>query len=412
MSSLIKQVFEDVCGALAIDMGLALRLSRYQMGFVNKNRDHAEFFGGNLTGVHVVRFLDSDKNRWFDEIIDADEEELRERLHVIPALSGANGVFQVSGDPMNLSVVWLLHRLHNETSLKPEVRKEAMINALLIVQFKFLTSRLFRHFKYPADRAVAEATYAQLTNKFSIKIYGSWLAVLRARAEDVVSNTSIHFQAIAKMDNDDGVVRMLNDVQGRIREMLKNIYGVFLKTHATGTKITATSSVIEHDGVQVLKDQTRGLQTYTRYLKSVVGDRNSFVRDELLRVVENLMPSAPPKHLEATLEFLSSAHLQTKPVDVGRLLEMVMIHSFAYLASNRAQVRASVDLAGLLSRLRGVYTSSRSTDPELLALRVEMEKAVRQAVTTKTDAVIASVRTAALLYVVARTYTMRHYTTL
>ena len=85
MSSAIKAVFESFCGNLPIDKSLAKRLHSFTTNFINKNRDHIEFFGGNLTGAHVVRFVDADKNHWFDDILDGvDEEELRERIHVLP----------------------------------------------------------------------------------------------------------------------------------------------------------------------------------------------------------------------------------------------------------------------------------------------------------------------------------------
>ena len=410
MPSQIKAVFEALCGEVVFDKKLVTAVHRFQTNFVTKNKDHIEFFGGNLTGVQVVRFLDADKNRWFQDILaNADEEELREPLHVIPALSNDNGVFKVAGDPMNLSCAWLLHRLHNNTKLSTVERREAMIDVLLAMQFKFLTSRLYRLFRWPADEATAKATYAQLSNKFSIKVHGSWLAVLKARAEDVISNTSIHFDAIAKMDDDREVVMMINDIQGRIRDMLKNIYGVYLQVKAAGTKITSTSSVIEHDGVEVLKDRTKGLTTYPRYLKSVISDRNSFVREELINVVANVMPSAAPKYIRSSLEYLSANYMRSSG-DIEKLVDACLIHSFSYLADNRASLRGNVDLAALLTRLRGVYTSSRSSDPDLLFLREAMEMQVRRAIDTKTNSVVASVRTGVLLYLVARAYTMNHYT--
>jgi hypothetical protein len=409
--SKIKAIFDEHCANLRFDRALARRLHAFSTGFVNKNRDHIEFFGGVLTGVHVVRFLDTDKHHWFDDVLDgADEEELREKIHVLPVVNGANGVFQVSGDPMNLSCVWLLHKLHNAKELTVSERYQAMMDVLFVLQTKFLTSRLFRHFKYPIDKPKAEATYAQLTNKFSIKNEGSWIKVLNSRSEDVLSNSGIHFETISKMDNDVMIVRMLNDIQGRIRDMLKNIYAVFLKVHQEGSRISSTSSVVEHDGVEVLKDRVRGLANYTRYLKSVISDKNSFIRDELMSVVQKIVPNAPPKHIRATLEYMSANYLKSATDPVDKLLDAVMVHSFGYLSANRSSMSSAVDLAGLLSRLKGVYTYSRSTDPELMKLRHDTEAIVRRAVETKTEAVIASVRTAVLLYLVSRTYTMQHYT--
>lgn len=410
MAAEIKAIFQSTCTQVVPDLKLVNNLRKLSVGFVNKNKNHIEFFGGNLTGVQPVRFLTSDKEHWFDIILEADEVELTEKIQALPIVNGPNGVFIVSGDPMNLSVVWLLHIILRSPKLTPEKKHEAMVDALLYIQFKFLTSRLYRHFKYPADKQTAEATYAQLTNKYSIKQYGSWIAVLKSRAEDVISNSSIHFDAIARMDSDEGVVRMVNDIQGRIRDMLKNIYRVFLKVHQDGVKIASVSSVAEHDGVEVLKDKVHGLGTYTNYLKSITGDRNSFIRAELERVVENISVSAPPKLIHTSLEYISNNYNNRTADDIGKLLESTMLHSFSYLSNNLTVVSSSVDLASLLIRLRGIYTSSRSSDQELLELRKLAEKVIRRAIDTKNDAVVASVRTAVLLYIIARAYTMRHYT--
>lgn len=410
MASEIKEIFQSVCTRVVPDNRLADNLRKLQIGFVNKNKSHSEFFGGNLTGVQVVRFLQSDKEIWFDLILEADEVELTEKIQALPIVNGPNGTFHVSGDPMNLSMIWLLHVILRSPKLSAQRKHDAMIDALLFIQFKFLTSRLVRHFPFPADPGTAEATYTQLTNKFSIKQYGSWIAVLKSRAEDVISNSSIHFDTIARMDSDEMVVRMINDIQGRIRDMLKNIYNVFLQVHRDGIKIASTSSVVEHDGVEVLKDRTKGLVTYTNYLKTIVGDRNSFIREELVNVVKNISSTAPPKLIVESLQYISANYQSRTADEIGQFLEMTMLHSVSYLASNRTEVSANMDVASLLLRLRGIYTSSRSSDPELLALRTATEKIIRKAIDTKTDNVVASVRTAVLLYVVARAYTMRHYT--
>jgi hypothetical protein len=411
MADLIKTIFEKGVDSLAVDAELAKKLKLYQTEFVNKNSDHSEFFGGNLTGVHVVRFTDQDKVKWFD-MIQADEDKLQDETDQVPAVksSSTGEVFKVAGDALNLSCAYLLHKLHNETKLSAALRREAMIDVLLILQFKFLTGRLYQHFRFPADRAVAEATYMVLTNKFSLKVYGSWLAVLTARAEDVLSPSSIHFQAISKFNDDELIVRMLNDIQGRIRDMLKNIYNVFRQVHADGLKIRTTSSIVEYDGMEALKDKTKGVENYTRYIRSVASDKNSFIKQELLDIVLTIAASAGEKRVKMVLEFICNNYLKTTGPNVDELLTDSMVHSFSYLAENKGSIRGNIDLATLLVRLKNIYTASRSTDPLLMKLRNDAEVIVMKAIDTNSKNVVASVRTATLLYIVARAYTMRHYT--
>jgi len=405
----IRDIFDDVCRNVVADKALSLRIHRYVVDFINRNSEHSQFFGGNLTGVQVVRFVESDKNHWFDDILDVNEHDLQDKINKLACVQGKDGVRHVSGDALNQSCVWLCYKFHNASNLTIDERAQTIQDILLALQFKFLTSRLFRHFKFPADRASAEAAYAQLSNKYSIKIYGTWLKVLEARCSDITAKTSSHFNVIARMDDDMGVVRMLNDIQGRLRDMLKNIFGQFVQIKDAGEKITSSSGVVDFDGVEVLKDRSKGLATYTNYMNSVVGDKNSFIRGELLKVVQDIFPSAPPKHIVSALEYISNNYLKSRSDDIAKLIEMTMIHSFTYLEKNRQTVQAGINLPKLLERLRGVYTSSRSTDPDLMDLRRFAEVIVRKSVDTRTDSVIASVRTAVLLYIVSRAYTMCHW---
>lgn len=413
MDNSIKEVFDSECAKLKINSDLVKRLHAYQVKFVNKNEDHIKFFGGNLLGVHNPRFTDWDRDQWFNDILEVIPGPLEERLLDLPTV---NADFHVSSDTMNLSCVWLAHAIFVNPKLSDQQKQDAMIDVMLVLQYKFLTSRLYRHFRYPADPAVAEATYAQLTYKYSIKVYGNWSALFYARAKEIIAKENdqgkpgIHYNTITVMNDDAQVVYMLNDTQGRIRDMLKNIYDVFLRVHQQGIRISSTSAVIEHDGVEILKDKSKNLLAYGRYLNSIVTDKNSFIREELVAIIEKLQQTMPPKLFRETLTWMSSNYRQQGAGEIEEVLNETLIHSFDYLSHNRNLVRNNTDLPNLLSKLRGVYMSSRSTDPILFSLREKVEKIVKQATGNKNSSLIASVRTGILLYVVLRAMTMKHYT--
>jgi hypothetical protein len=373
---------------------------------VAKNDQHLEFFGGNLTGVHTVRFVEDDRDRLFSEVLEADDRTLEERLH---SLKTVNPEWKVSSDVFNISSAWLIHAFCTSKHLDEEQRFEGMVRVCQYLQYKFLTSRLFQLFRYPADKEVAAATYAQLTYKFALKVHGSWGKCLRARAEAVCGPESIWRQQIEQFDEDYGVTLMLNDVQGRIRDMLKNIYGVFLKVHEEGGRIKSTSATIESDGEVILKDRSKSLGHYTRYIRSVIPDRNSFIRQELLDVICDVMDTMPPRLLTTTLEWasLNYAHLHDNHVEAA--VDLVMEHAFDYFAEHREFLRSAGDLPGMLSKLRGAYMSSRSTDQRLFALRSLVEGIVREATNVRNDSLIAATRTGFMLYVVLRAFTMKHY---
>ena len=402
----IKTTFEEECHDLVIDTKLAKRIAQFQANFRTKNEDHIAFFGGKLIGVHVVRFMDSDSDEWFQDVLGGvDDQMLKERLIALPDV---NEKFHVSSDTFNLSCAWLLHALWS-SHLDEETKSEAMVNVALILQYKFITSLLYHYFKWPADKAVAEATYAHLSYKFLIKNFDSWYSLLRFFSERLVAKDALHRRAIQQMDRDDDVVRMVNDIQSRIRDMIKNIYKEFMNVHKQGIKIHSSSAVVEFDGEEVLRDRTHGLQNYTRYIQSIVPDKGSFIRQELVAIIEKLMDSMNPRLFNECLEWMSANYQRQGAGIIEELLDDTLLHSFTYLQANTTLVRSTHDLPGILSKLRGTYTSSRSTDPILLGLRSKAEKVAKLATNNKNSNTLAALRTGLLLYICLRTYTMHYY---
>lgn len=406
----IKSIFDDECKKLKIDAQFAKAVHRYQILFVNKNREHIEFFGGHTLGVQVVRFTSADRSKWFDEILKAEEGPLASRLSGLDVIDYENRI--VGSDTMNLSAIWLLHAIHHSKFLSDKLKREAMIDVVLSLQYKFFTSLLGHYFRYVADPGVAEATYASLSGRFLIKQYKNWYELFRGRAEEIIKHKKdggIHYDRIVNMDDDEDCQYMLNDIQGRIRDIMKNIVDEFMTIYKQGTRIHSTSAVVEHDGAEILRDKTKNLTAYTRYVHSVITDRNSFVREELVSVICSVMSTMPETLFRKTLEYMSDNYRHRQASDIEDLLDKTLVHSFAYLSDNRELVNKNTDLAEFLSRLRGVYTSSRSTDPELFHLRETAERIVGRATQNRNDSVIASIRTGVLLYVVLRAFTMRHY---
>lgn len=405
MSLLIRNVFEQECPEVVGDVSLAKKIIQYQLAFVAKNDEHVKFFGGHLTGVQVVRFTDADRLVWFEEILHVDERHLQEALFKLPTVHRDH---QVASDAMNLSCIWLVHVLLN-AAIPDKLKHDALISVILVLQYKFLTSRLFRHFKYPADKAVAEATYASLSMKFDLKQYGSWGAYLHGRAEDILDEKASRFQQFKKMGDDREIEKIVNDIQTRLRKTLKLIAGVHYSVNASGRRITATSQTVEHDGKEILKDKAKGLANYTRYVQSIIPDKTSFIREELLDVVADLVSTMPPHLFRGTLEWLSDNFQGPRSHELQDLIKEIMVHCFNYLENNTESVQNSHDLAGLLVRLRGVYTAARSTDPVLMDIRARTEKLVKDATGTRNVSLLPPIRTGVLLYITLRALAKRHY---
>ena len=401
----IKKVFDEAFSGIKADAKLAKRLADFQIEFVNKNEDHLSFFGGNLTGVHIVRFTPKDREKFFTDVCQVDELEIEDKLLLVPAIRKE---WLVSSDVFNQTCMYLIHMFSN-SSLNDKAKEQAMTDVAMILHFRFVTSMLFRDYKYPVDPQVATATYAQLSYKFAIKQYGSWFAVLEARSKDLIRPDGLHHKTIHFYNDDTAIIYLISDTKGRIGDMMKNLYRELKKVLNQGSKIKSTSNLVELDNEQIFKDKTKSLTNYTRYMQSIVGDRDVFIKQEILDVLERVVYTAPPKLVRRTLEWCSDNHRFVQDREVEEFVELTVINSFEYLADNRTVYRETTDLPDFVARLKGVYMASRMNDGEIIDLRNRAEKIVRKATTTKNASVVSAVRTAVLLYIVIRAFTMSHY---
>lgn len=401
-------IFESELKNLKFNAALAAKFRQFQHGFVNKNRDHMTFFGGNLIGVEVVRFTDKDFKHFFEEILHADRDHLSSAILQAEAI---NENFKISSDCFNVTCMYLIHGFLSSPFLGNKEREQAALNVALLFNYRCITAFMSYYFRYPTDRKTAEATYAALSQRFLIKKLGSWNAVMLYRARSIIETESIHRQALEAFNDDFAIVYAINDSQGRISDLIKNIYAVFTRVHSAGEQIGTISSVgLDMDGEEIIRDKVGGLENYTSYLLSVVTDPNSFIKDELVRIVCNVIHTTQKQHVISTLTWISDAMLGPKHKEVEALIKTVLVYSYHYLLAHDQVLHDRHDVAGLLTKLRGLFISSRSSDEELLALREQGGAIVTEATNVKNENVVAAIRTGVLLYICLRAFTKTHYT--
>lgn len=400
----IKSVFEDAAPDFVVDQKLIHRLAEFERNFVNRNEDHIAFFGGQLTGVNPMRFSPSDRDRWFTEVLDIDDLLVEDGIKRLPH----DQTWVRANDVFNLSCVWVLHRILN-SNLSPSMKEKGAKLSIQIMQYKLLGSLLYRNFRYPADEGTAQATLAAMSRKFLIKTSKSWHDLLEKRAIEMASPRSVHRTAYMTMRTDDGVIKMVHDIQNRLKELIKSINKIFYDLHARGVKVRSESSVREIDGSVVLMDKTRQYSTFIRYLHQVMDDPRSFVRDDLVDVVADSMHTMNPRLLVETLEWMSKNRLAPRHDYITELADETLIYAFELIASDRKLYNSRGGLTPLIAKLRSMYMASRMSNESLLRTKELSEKVVKSAISSRNDSVIAAVRTGVQLYLVLRAMAMQYY---
>jgi hypothetical protein len=401
----LKQFFDSTLPSLVADKRLADRLLEFQIKFITKNQDHMEFFGGVLTGVHTVRFTPQDMDKFFIDVLEVDEDEIREGLYALPTI---NKDHKVASDAFNNVCMYVIH-LFLSSNLPDKTKHQGAKACALILLYRFITSQLFNGFKYNADPQIAIATYAALNKKFILKQLGSWNAVLESRTEDLVNPTGLHYKTISQYLDDKKILYAITDSQGRIRDIFKNIYARFAEAHAKGERIKSSSNSFVFEGDEFLKDKTRSLTVYINYINSIVEDKNSFIKEEIILAVCDIIHTAPPKLLNEALVWISDNYRFSNQKEIKDFIDKTLIHSFNFLQNNRTVVARMTDLISLVQKLKGVYMSSRTSDKDLIELREIVDKIAKKCVQSKNPSVLAAVKTSMMMYIVIRAYAMQNY---
>ena len=400
----IKSIMDEHGKHLRFDSRLVGQLERFVQNFINKSPEHVKCLGSNLTGVNRLSWSLDDRLEWEENFLQIDGRDLRQAILAIPHM---DDVGRVAGDNFNISCCWLAHRFY-KSDLPPRVKEKGMKLSMDILQYKLLSSIHSHYFKYPVDQNVAEATYAELSRKFDIKRYGSWRAVLDSRSENIIATGEIHEQTIRQFDDDIAIVKMIQDIQFRLRDKIKNIWEVMANVIEKDMKFGSVSSTIELDGALVTRDIERLSTEYIHFIKEAAAERDRFIKPDLVDVIESVMSTMPEKPFEQLLVIFTEK-VSKSDKNALQLVELTMEHLFNVVLADRKTTMRMNDIPAVLNRIRGLYTASRSNNDILEQMKEITEKFVRKDVKIVNNANVAALRTGLLLYLVLRAMVKEHY---
>lgn len=380
----------------------AKKLYKFQIGYINSSREYLDFFGGNLLGVHVIRFKDSDVIRLYDNVFDVDYYSLVENIKKVDTI---NLDFKVSGDVLNLTLMYVIHRLLNSPSLNENGRYKAAYDASLIFFYRTIAALISHRFRYPVDPKLAQAVYANLSNKYLIKKLGTWHAVMDYRAKDLIDKKGLHYKNLIKFTDDNATVYAINDSQGRIRDLFKNYYNEFKKAHEGGESIGSTSSTyLDAEGEETIKEKIGSVESHVTYIRNIINDRNTLINNDLLSIISKINTNTSIRMIKNTLNWLSENYSNNKYHNmIDEFISLTIVHSLYLINTTPNLANNKKDLSLILVTLKNLYLSTRSVDIELIKIRELGEKIIKESSDVKlSNSLLYSTRTSLILYLTLR----------
>ena len=401
----IKDVLDSHCKHLKIDAALAKKVNLFLTHFKNKNPDHVNALGSNLLGVYPMRWIPSiDQNDWCEDLLHIDRLAVRQDIIALPTIDEN---WKRATDVVNLTCMWLTHKFFH-SNLPIRVKEQAMRDTLMVYHVKIFSSLLGHYFPYGVDEGIAAAVYAELSKKFEIKRQGTWGRVLEQGCEDLLDEDSIHFQTIKRFDDDDAVVYLVSDSQLKVRSKFKYIWEVLEKVRATNQRFVSVGSTVELNGELHIRDLERLVPKYKRYIEDVCREKNRFYKTDLAEVVCSVMPTMNEGMFATVLQTFPEKYATHHKL-AKEIVETTIEHLFnTVLADNDIQSQLG-NIAEVVARTRGLYTSSRSTDPNLMKMRKAGETFIKKECKINSPTQLSALRTGLLLYIVLRTMAMNHY---
>lgn len=397
----ILPVLDRLSEGLSFDMHWANALHSYVFNFMTRkvgDNDYAEFFGSPYVGLQRVNFTTADRNQWFNEIFDVDEVDLKEQLH---ANKFINKTWNVVGDVFNLTIPYLMYRAFHSKDLPANVKHRALVDIVTMYHCKCLTGILSNDYTYLARKEVAYETYNRLSLKYDIKRYGSWRALIEARAEFIINpKTGIHYKTFTNMNDDKKIIYMVGDIQDRLRGLINDINKVFhsVKNETNLTSLVGSNVKLE-DGIGV-RDVTKEINSFRNYLIQTI-TTNSFYKAELIGYAAKAMGHSPQDKLEYIIKQFPYQYNSPKGEKYRWFVDEVLTHMFSYMHSKNIKPDK---LKTVLVKMRGAYLSSGAGE-----LRDVGDQIIKDLTGIKTPITISSLRTSLMLYIDLRTLSMHYY---
>jgi len=396
----IREIFDTLSkGFFEVTPKWAERLQKYVYSFITRRVglvDYMEFFGSPYLGLQKVTFTTADRNAWFVDIFDCDEEELRENLHACQAIKKE---WAVVGDAFNMTVPYLLYRI-NKSTLPQGMKHQAMKDVLCMYHYKCLTSIIHNDYPFQARREVVIETYNRLSKKYDIKVYGSWKALIEARAEWILSpKTGIHYEAFTKMDDDKKIVYMVGDIQNRLRRAINDINKVFHDVKNKANIVRLEGSKVSMGDELTIKSVSKEINQYVMYMERILTEQSSFYKEELAQHVAAVLDDVRMDMFTYTLQEFPKRYNNPKMPEYKQFAETVLLHMFEYLHANNVK---KSDVYKVLIKMRGAYGASRSKNDMVKIIRELGDQIVIDITGRKTPQWVLTTRTALSLFIVLR----------
>jgi len=389
----LKDALNEPMCHIKYDNKLLKQLSRFRISWMQKSPDYIDFLGGKNLGVQPIRFSTIDDELLFVDILNLDMDDIKTRVY---NTKDVNRAWKISSNPYYNVLVYMMYKFYKSKDISKSHAEEAVVELFTIYYYKVIGSLLSRYFPFNASEDIAKATVEKLSNKSLIKRLDNWQDVIVYNA-NVVLPKGLHYDKLLKYDTV-AATTILNDTQGRIRDIFKKIYVVMLEVKDAGERIHKSSLTKENEEGTTIVGITDRPDKYITYIKNIILNRNEFMDDEIIKLVSKLTNNKNDDMVNDALGYLSD-NIKHNDLDT---IEYIIINSIEYLNNNDIPNDYVNNIVSVIKKLKGYWSKNPGSDKELKKNKEYIHNVVKHSTKKITSWKITATVTTVLIYVFVR----------
>ena len=406
----LKEIFDEYCD-VSIDKKFLERITKWRNKFYSKNSEHVGFFSSASFGLYIPKWTSEEDDEWLTEIIGIDEEEIADYVYELPSI---NKDFQVSSNILSISFIYLMHKATINKSLSSADNDRVRKTLMEVLVARYMTSIMYKYFyRGKTSPEVSTEVFERLSKRFDLKVAGNWKNWIEMKAEGFVlgddqrQDAKYAKQEVFQRFEDELVVRKLNSIKSQLNKAAIEINSVFRQVLEDQDKIASKSALsMSVDGLY-LADLVRDQTKYLHYQDAIFIDKNTFIKEDLLAVIEQSMPTISSNIFRGALEWILDNQMESKyRRKIMEVRHDILIYAIQLIKDENLHTN---DLVQVGYRLRQNILSGKNNDRTVLKVRKMIDEFIVKFRPQSKGKLVSLERSAIMIYIVLRTLAMNYY---
>ena len=406
----LKEIFDEYVN-VSIDKKFLERITKWRNKFYSKNSEHVGFFSSASFGLYIPKWTSEEDDEWLTEIIGIDEEEIADYVYELPSI---NKDFQVSSNILSISFIYLMHKATVNKSLSTVDNDKVRKTLMEVLVARYMTSIMYKYFyRGKTSPEVSTEVFERLSKRFDLKVAGNWKNWIEMKAEGFVlgddqrQDAKYAKQEVFQRFEDELVVRKLNSIKSQLNKAAIEINSVFRQVLEDQDKIASKSALsMSVDGLY-LADLVRDQTKYLHYQDAIFIDKNTFIKEDLLAVIEQSTPTISSNIFRGALEWILDNQMESKyKRKIMEVRHDILIYAIQLIKDENLHTN---DLVQVGYRLRQNILSGKNNDRTVMKVRKMIDEFIVKFRPQSKGKLVSLERSAIMIYIVLRTLAMNYY---